>query len=135
MSYDYCDYEQPEFYRQKIVTARKLHRCDECGCDIRRGEQYEAFAGKWDGIVSTYSTCERCLSFRTWYSANRPCFCWCFGEMLEAAQEDVRNDAHVMLNDAPGFMFEVGRRYVAIRRRADADRKTRRAAASVDAHA
>lgn len=121
----YCDHEQPEFYRQKVVKARKLHRCDECGCDIRPGMDHEAFVGKWDGYVSMYRTCDLCLSFRRWYDANRPCFCWCFGEMFEAVRDDINSDAHIMVLEAPGFLFEVGRRYVAIRRRARVDRTAR----------
>jgi len=125
MSSCYCGYEQPEFYRQNVVKVRKVHRCDECGCDIRPGEACEAFVGKWDGIVSTYRTCERCLAFRKWYDANRPCFCWCFGGVFEAVRDDIENCAHDMLKEAPGFMFEVGRKYVAIRNRARADRRAR----------
>lgn len=127
MSDCYCDYEHPEFYRQREVKARKLHRCHECGCDIRAGEHYEAFTGKWDGIILKYSTCARCLAFRRWYSANRPCFCWCFGEMLDAARDDVESNGHVMAAEAPGFRFEVGRRYIEIRNRARADRAARNA--------
>lgn len=124
----YCDCEQPEFWTQNVRRARKSHRCCECGSDIKPGEQYEAYSGKWDGYVTSYSTCERCLAFRQWYAANRPCFCWCFTEMFDAVRDDVEDQGHVMLKEAPGFLFEVGRRYVKIRNRARADRAMRKVA-------
>ena len=63
MSCDY-DFEYPEFYNSKIVTARKIHFCTECGYKIKEGQKYENASGKWDGRISTFKTCNFCLDSR-----------------------------------------------------------------------
>lgn len=128
----FCDYDAPEFYHKHIRRARKLKRCHECGCDIRQGDEHEVVSGKWDGQVSSFFTCERCLSFRKWFAANRPCFCWAHASMLEDARNQIEAEAHPLRKEAPGFLFEAGRRAVAIRRRAHADRAARIAAKNAD---
>ncbi|RLB94621.1 MAG: hypothetical protein DRH26_00705 [Deltaproteobacteria bacterium] len=54
----------PDCYREKIVTARKKHRCYECFQDIQPGEQYEYVSGIWDGDPQAYKTCLDCKSIR-----------------------------------------------------------------------
>jgi predicted Zn finger-like uncharacterized protein len=51
---------------EQIRTARKLHRCIECGRDILPGERYEDFRGihSEDDRWQKYKTCSDCLSFR-----------------------------------------------------------------------
>ena len=53
-------YEYPSSYNKKIRTARKEHECDECGCKIKKGEEYEYVFGVWDGISVAYKTCKDC---------------------------------------------------------------------------
>lgn len=38
-----------DFYNAKIQTARKTHKCEMCGQDIKPGEQYSYESGMWDG--------------------------------------------------------------------------------------
>jgi len=50
--------------QQKIVTARKHHTCEECGCDIEPGMRYELYKGVQEGIIFTCKTCLDCVSIR-----------------------------------------------------------------------
>lgn len=52
MSWDDC--EMPEFTRQRISIARKLHKCCECHKPIPVGMKYWYFVGKWEGDVSAF---------------------------------------------------------------------------------
>lgn len=54
----------PELYSEDWPTARKTHRCCECGNEIRPGERYQKISGLWEGIFSHYKTCERCADLR-----------------------------------------------------------------------
>ena len=54
----------PDCHKEKIVTARKKHRCYECFQDIQPGEKYEYVSGIWDGDPQTYKTCLDCKSIR-----------------------------------------------------------------------
>lgn len=115
MSYDcYCDYERPEFYERIQHTARKPHKCEECGCAIQSGEKYERAAGKWDGRFDVFKTCCRCLALREHIAAHVPCFCWSHGGMLEDARNEVENLPHEAIGS--GLFFELGRMAIAIRR-------------------
>lgn len=60
----YCDYDGPEFVSTDTRTARKQHTCCECGHVIALGEKYEHVAGKWDGKLDTFDTCEMCVDLR-----------------------------------------------------------------------
>lgn len=70
----FCDYEQPAFYEATERTARKRHRCCECGHDIQPGEKYEYVSGKWDGQLGSFHTCEACADLRDSLSAGGGCF-------------------------------------------------------------
>jgi hypothetical protein len=60
MDYD----EENAFYSALIRTARKEHKCCECGRTIRAGEIYEYVSGKTDGDVWTAKTCAECTAIR-----------------------------------------------------------------------
>ncbi len=84
-----CDYSV-QAYWDKRATARKVHRCGECREDILPGETYERVRGIWDGVPGTEKTCARCLEIRDRVEAVIPeRWCWCFGEMLENANDEV----------------------------------------------
>lgn len=121
MSECYCDYDSPQWFRERVGVARKAHRCCECGCDIRPGERYEYAVGQWDGDISTFKTCERCLSFRKWMVANFRCFCWSMGNLLQDARDLADDKAADAMDEAPGVLFAAGRKMVQINRRAAAD--------------
>jgi hypothetical protein len=82
----YCDYEQPEFYNKRFVTARKAHSCCECRGAIKPGDSYEYVSGLWGGYFDTFKTCKHCAWIRAEFDEMR-CFCWCHGGLFEAIQE------------------------------------------------
>lgn len=61
------DYEPPEFFNDRIMRARKEHKCCECGEAICIGEKYEYITGKWDGNFDTFKTCLPCSRIRKQY--------------------------------------------------------------------
>lgn len=64
-----CVYTELEdialFATDKIVTARKRHRCSECFRTIYPGDKYEYVFGRWCDGIGTYKTCADCLSMRS----------------------------------------------------------------------
>ncbi len=116
MSYCDCDYDydQPAFFNQAVVKARKPHRCHECHGPINPGDSYKRSSGKWDGRVDTYAECALCMELRQWAEISVTCFCCnIFGELHETVREMVDD----IKRDVPGFMFEWGRRIIKIERR------------------
>jgi hypothetical protein len=59
------DYESPEFLNERIVRARKAHKCEECRKTINPGEEYEYTTGKYDGAFFVVKTCSVCLELRS----------------------------------------------------------------------
>ncbi|KAF1071996.1 hypothetical protein [Variovorax sp.] len=110
----FCDYEPAAFYCATEYTARKEHRCHECGRAIEPGQRYEKAAAKWEGSVSSYKTCSRCVALREHLKAHVSCFCWAHGNMLD----DVCNAVQELPLEVrgSGLLFELGRLGVAIRR-------------------
>lgn len=83
-----CDGEMPDFYKSKLVRARKPHRCVECGSAITPGEEYESATGRWEGEIDTYRTCSRCLDLRGSLRAYDPAECiphTCLGDTVQDA--------------------------------------------------
>lgn len=60
MSFDTYDAEPYEVHNEKIVTARKDHKCDACGETIKTGCHYARFFGVHDGNAETVKRCMRC---------------------------------------------------------------------------
>lgn len=83
--YDEADGDQPIFYTQRWVVARKPHRCVECRRTIAVGERYESFSGKWERGVQTYRTCAECQDIRE----SLYCQGWSFGMLWEDVQEQL----------------------------------------------
>jgi hypothetical protein len=106
MSYCACDYDAPSVYDVTWPTAKKVHRCIECGCDIQPGEKYERVFGIWNGDRDTPKTCARCVDMREWVKAHVPCFCWAHHNLHEDCVETARGYAH----EAPGLLFGTRRR-------------------------
>ena len=75
--------ETPEFFVKQTPTARKAHRCGECGRTIRPGEIYERVRGKWNGDVGTEKTCAHCVAARAWLEKH------CVGYLFQGVQEDL----------------------------------------------
>jgi hypothetical protein len=53
-----------EFHNVRTVTARREHKCCECGRVIQRGDRYESVVGKWEDEISRYRTCPLCVEIR-----------------------------------------------------------------------
>jgi hypothetical protein len=87
-------------YREKIVTARKQHRCDECGRPIECGERYQYVFAIWEGSPGAYHTCQHCLVAQDWLRAE------CGGWLFEGVEEDISE--HVM---GAGAVFDAVRGY------------------------
>jgi hypothetical protein len=78
--------DDPEFFTTSHSTARKKHRCGECGRDIETGENYESVTGCWDGNINRHKTCADCLSVRNEFF----CYGYIFGELWDRVGEHVR---------------------------------------------
>ncbi len=58
MCFVYDDYN--EFESNRVVTARKPHKCSECNGPIQPGEKYHHHTGKFDGYLFDSKACRRC---------------------------------------------------------------------------
>ena len=88
-----CDDYGGQLLQQKIVTARKSHKCTECGAEILRSQKYEVAKFSGEGTVVAYKTCLECLSVRGVFFTN-----WCYS----CVWEDVRD----MVTDQQGDVSE-----------------------------
>ena len=87
--------EMPEFYRERLVRARKPYTCCEGNCKrterINPGDLYQCVTGKWNGEVSTIRSCVRCARLRKRvvdrYPPDYPAEGPGFGELLEYVTE------------------------------------------------
>lgn len=84
----YCDVEEAGAAVETIKkhTARKEHKCTECGDIIKPGEQYEKVTGLWNNKWSTYKTCMDCISIRDEF------FCegWYYGQIWDYLCDHIR---------------------------------------------
>jgi len=71
-----------ERFKDKIVKAKKTHKCGECGDTIFPGNKYEYSKGKAMGEWWTNKTCLLCVEIRD-------CFCcsWYYGQVYDAIGE------------------------------------------------
>ena len=79
-----CD-EGPSVFREKIVKARKEHKCCECGATINKGDEYEYTFGVWEGEASSFHTCEKCSDLRA--SLTELGFCITYGDLHDVHNE------------------------------------------------
>ena len=81
---DVSDFSEILF--EKIVKARKEHRCHECYTTIKCGDEYYKEKSLYDGTISTHKTCMDCKSIRD----NMVCsFYW--GEIMEAVRDGIQD--------------------------------------------
>lgn len=81
-----CDYgDGPSVFRTKTVTARKPHKCYECGCEIQPGEQYQYVFGVWEYKACSFHICEPCDDLSA--SLEALGFCISYGDLKAAHQE------------------------------------------------
>lgn len=81
LDHDYDGFN--EFYSDRLVTARKPHKCCECGGAIGSGQRYQRASGKNDGNLWTEATCAVCAEIRAAFV----CGTWIFGELWESIRE------------------------------------------------
>ena len=72
------DGEAPSVFKQRIVTARKPHKCCECKDVIPKGTKYERITGLWDGKWDEFKMCIGCSRIR-----EHICPCAEFGALNE----------------------------------------------------
>lgn len=107
-----CDYgDRASVYRKSEHTARKQHKCHECGAAILPGQRYEYVFAIWDGSPNHVRTCCRCTALRDFVVAHIPCSCWSHGSLLEDMQEEVA----YYWTEAPGLLIGYLRRFKAVR--------------------
>lgn len=117
----YCDYEMPSVYSKETRRARKEHKCVECGCIIKPGEQYEYMFGIWWNERSQAKTCQRCLDLREFVETNVPCFCWAHYNLHEDALETARGYGYEVIGS--GLLFGTYRRKLIADRHATESKK------------
>lgn len=110
----YCDYDPPHLYRAAIRTARKPHRCYDCGGPISPGEKYEDVAAIWEygNGIDVVKTCERCYDIRIWVKNNVPCFCYAHGGLQETAEAAIDDAIYRAPDETAGLRFGFLRRLV-----------------------
>lgn len=89
----------------KWQTARKPHRCGECGRDIAKGERYHSGGGLMEGSWCTFKTCEHCRAAADWLVTV------CGGWVYDA----VREDLHEHFRE--GYGIWLGRAVVGMKRK------------------
>lgn len=82
--------EPVQMLNERDVTARKEHRCDECGRAIQSGERYRKEAMLNEGDFVVYKTCEHCLQVRRWLGV--VCRGWVYGAVEEDLLDHVTGD-------------------------------------------
>lgn len=115
MTYCYCDYDRPAWVRSSLYHSKRERRCEECGCRINAGDKYEYTAGKWDGYVSTFSTCMNCRDLRVWTVNNVPCACWEYGNIFEGLKYAIEEACYRAPEETKGIWFGFMRRLAKIR--------------------
>jgi len=90
--------EHPSLFSENTITARKKHRCGECGKIINPDEQYERASGIWDGKFCTMKTCLVCLELRKQF-----CCSWTYGEVLQDIRESLYQMGDVDLGCLDGL--------------------------------
>jgi len=76
----------PDFASEKMLTARKEHKCTECGRAILPGEKYEKLSGRWGYEFEVFKTCADCLSVKDNLFCN-----FMHGMMWECVQEEIKS--------------------------------------------
>lgn len=75
----HSDDDPADLWYEKIRSARKAHRCCECGDAIQPGEQYEYAWGLSEGSWWSAKTCLICRRIRRDH-----CCTWVYGHLREA---------------------------------------------------
>lgn len=79
-----------EMLDERTRTAKKSHRCSECGRVIQPGESYRLEKYVWEAQLTNHKTCRHCWSARGWLSEQ--CNGFCFGQVAEDIHEHACED-------------------------------------------
>jgi len=63
----------------RISKALLLHKCNECNEEIQINEEYLFEITKYDGVISTHTTCLSCYSIRQVFFSSG----WYYGQLIE----------------------------------------------------
>jgi hypothetical protein len=74
-----------DFYTERVVTARKPHRCVECGEVIAIGARYERVSLKNIAGFYTEATCLLCVEIRRAFV----CGAYVFGMLWDSIEEEL----------------------------------------------
>lgn len=78
------DLERPEFMDYRLQRARRSHRCCECSAEIKKGQSYHRYAGKWNGTFCAYKICVDCQQKRQEIEESGCCVAFgCLQEVLD----------------------------------------------------
>ncbi len=77
--------DAPAFYDEKLVTARKPHKCCDCGKVMDKGIKHWSCRGKWDGVFSSFRQCVICREVAVKYG----CDGFVFGQVWEQMRENL----------------------------------------------
>lgn len=82
-----------ELLRNSQPTARKEHRCSECGRIISKGEKYTFEVTLFEKEIRQYKVCSHCGLVRKWLE--KQCNGWLYEGILE--------DFYEHKNESPGY--------------------------------
>lgn len=108
-SYDDGD-GSAECYDQRIVTAKKLHKCTECGEDIPSGSRYEYTKGLWEGSWSVFKTCLSCREIRDHFACDGYLFGQLWSDLADNFFPDMKAGGPCMEGlspEAKGRLFDL----------------------------
>jgi|GEM_PF-2375266 hypothetical protein len=86
MSLCECEYDgdaQPTLWRETVRSARKNHRCDDCGGLIPSGQKYKRIDYKWEGEFDSCKVCIGCQEIRKVFS------CPAVGDLKRAVLDEL----------------------------------------------
>ena len=81
------DYDAPKLYEEKIVKARKEHKCSECCEVIMIGDRYMLHVGLWDDHWSKYKTCPGCMEIIADARKEDSDFAYAFSQLFTCLSE------------------------------------------------
>lgn len=73
-------------------TARKVHKCDECGRVIPAGRRYVYRAGVFDRSFDSWSMCVRCAAAEDDLRDASGEACYWRGDLADHVRESIRHD-------------------------------------------
>lgn len=87
----------PDFFSDRRLKARKMHRCDECKRAIMAGETYNNYFSVHEGASYTHKMCAHCEIGAAWLVKN--CGGYVFGE--------IRDDLYEHAEEYPGIAPQI----------------------------